>query len=377
MKKLWIIISIIVLVAIAIVLCYPSQKGPINIGAILPLTGDAGFYGESIQKGINMAVDEINEKGGINSRKINVIYEDSKASPMDGVTVFNRLINIHKVPVVIGDAVSSVTLAIAPIAEKNKVVVLSPLSSAPDITNAGDFIFRNVPSDLFGGKVAAYFAVRERGWRSLSILYINNSFGVGLKKVFSDEVTTLGGNIVASEAYEEASTDFRTQLTKIKAVNPDAIFLVGYQEVSQALIQAVELGIKATFLGTGLLEDTKFVDMAKGSAEGVFFTQLQYATDSLDPVTKNFVDAFKKKYNSEPNIITAYGYDAMKVLSSAMMKGSLSSKSIKEELYKTKSFKGVTGEISFDANGDVIQPMGIKVIKNGKFEWYKREVLIY
>ncbi|MHA1757143.1 MAG: ABC transporter substrate-binding protein, partial [Promethearchaeota archaeon] len=225
----------------------------------MPLTGDAALYGQSIKKGIDIAVAEINKTGGIKGRKILVIYEDSKALPAEGVTAFKKLINIHNVPAVIGDAVSSVTLAIAPIAEKDKIVVLSPLSSAPAITHAGDFIFRNVPSDLFGGKVAAYFAVKHQCWTSLAILYINNDFGVGLKEVFSDVVESLGGKIVASEAYEQGSTDFRTQLSKIKETDPDAIFLVGYREAPQILIQAKEKGIKAKFLGTGLLEDPNVV----------------------------------------------------------------------------------------------------------------------
>jgi len=272
--------------------------------------------------------------------------------------------------------VSSVTLAIAPIAEDNKVVVLSPLSSAPEITDAGDFIFRNVPSDLFGGKVAAHFAVKNQRWKSLAILFINNDFGVGLKKIFSDEVNVLGRKITVNEAYEQGSTDFRTQLTKIKSANPDAIFLVGYREAPQILIQAKELGVKAKFLGTGLLEDPKVIDIAKEAAEGIFFTQLPYTPDLPDPITKSFVEKFRNKYNSDPNIITAYGYDAMKVLAFAMIKSKLTPESIKKELFRIKKFKGVTGEISFDENGDVIQPMGVKTIEKGKFIWYKRKVTI-
>jgi branched-chain amino acid transport system substrate-binding protein len=278
------------------------------------------------------------------------------------------------VPVVIGDAVSSVTLAIAPLANKNKVVVLSPLSSAPEITNAGDYVFRNVPSDFFGGKVAAFFAVRHQQWKSLAILSVNNDFGVGLKKGFSDEVSKLGGKIVAAEAYEPSSTDFRTQLVKIKDSSPDAIFMIGYREVAGILIQAKELGVNVKFLGTGLLEFPKLIELAKGAAEGVYFTQLQYTPDSSDPMTKTFVEEFKNHYNTEANIIAAYGYDAMKVLAFAMERSDLNPESIKNELYKVKEFKGVTGKITFDKNGDVIQPMGVKTVQNGKFVWFLHEI---
>ena len=379
MKKLGIILGIIIVVALAIgLIATHTKKEPeeIKIGAILPLTGDAALYGESIKKGIDLAIEEINMAGGIKGKKVRIIYEDSKASPGEGVSALNKLISTDKVLAIIGDAVSSVTLAIAPIAEKNKIVILSPLSSAPAITNAGDFIFRNVPSDLFGGKVAAYFAVKQQGWQKLAILFINNDFGVGLQQVFSKEVMNLGGKIVASEAYEQGSTDFRTQLIKIKNANPDAIFLVGYREVPQILIQAKELKLRGRFLGTGLLEDPNVIKVAKDAAEGLFFTQLQYTPDSPDPIVKRFVDSFEKKYNSKPDIIAAYGYDSMAVLAFAMEKSNLTSISIKKELYKVKNFKGVTGEISFDENGDVIQPMGVKVIKNGKFQWYINKLAV-
>ena len=379
MKKTWIVIGIIlVLVLVTILVIVETKKRPkeIKIGAILPLTGDAALYGQNIKKGIDLATAEINQKGGIHGAKITVIYEDSKANPTEGVSAFNQLVDIYGVPVVIGDAVSSVTLAIAPIADRKKVVVLSPLSSAPAITQAGDFIFRNVPSDLFGGRVAAYFAARDQGWKSLAILYANNDFGVGLKEVFSKWVKSLGSKIVASEAYEQGNTDFRTQLIKIKQANPDAIFLVGYREAPQILIQAKELGVKSYLLGTGLLEDPKIIDLAKQASEGVFFTQLQYTPDSSEQDVKQYADNFKNRYGSKADIIAAYGYDAMKVLAFAMGKSDLSPEKIKEELYKVKDFKGVTGEISFDENGDVIQPMGVKIIKNGVFVWYKRSILI-
>lgn len=164
MRKIWIGVGIVAIVILAIGLIAIQTKkepGEIKIGAILPLTGDSALYGESIKKGIDLAVEQINSEEGVKGRKVTVIYEDSKAVPSVGVASFQKLISIHRVPVVIGDAVSSVTLAIAPIAEKNKVVILSPLSSAPAITEAGDFIFRNVPSDLFGGGSSCLFCCKK------------------------------------------------------------------------------------------------------------------------------------------------------------------------------------------------------------------------
>lgn len=370
----WVLILGLV-ISIGMVGCAKKEE-QIKIGAILPLTGDAALYGDSLKKGVDLALTQINSKGGIKGRPVTVIYEDSKAVPADGVAAFQKLVDINRVIAVIGDAVSSVTLAFAPIAEKNGVVVLSPLSSAPALTNAGDFIFRNVPSDLYGGRVAAYFSAKDQSWGKLAILYINNDFGVGLKRVFSENVENLGGKIVAGEAYEPGARDFRTQLLKIRATNPEAIFIVGYGEVPQILIQAKEIGLKTKFLGTGLLEDPNVIKVAKEAAEGIYFTQLQYDASSNNPLVVAFVGAFTKKYNTKPDIIAAYGYDAMELLSFAIERSNLTSEGIRDQLYKVKNFHGVTGDLIFDKNGDVIQPMGIKTVRNGEFVWYKNKISI-
>jgi len=370
----WVLILGLV-ISIGMVGCAKKEE-QIKIGAILPLTGDAALYGDSLKKGIDLALTQINSKGGIKGKPVTVIYEDSKALPADGVAAFQKLVDVNRVIAVIGDAVSSVTLAFAPIAEKNRVVVLSPLSSAPALTNAGDFIFRNVPSDLYGGKVAAYFSAKDQGWKKLAILYINNDFGVGLKRVFSENVESIGSKIVAGEAYEPGGRDFRTQLLKIRETDPEAIFIVGYREVPQILVQAKEIGLKTKFLGTGLLEDPNVIKVAKEAAEGIYFTQLQYHASSNDLLVKAFVGAFTKKYNTKPDIIAAYGYDAMELLSFAIEKSNLTSEGIRDQLYIVKNFHGVTGVIIFDKNGDVIQPMGIKTVRNGEFVWYKNKISI-
>lgn len=379
MKKIWIgiIIVVVILAVVFVTTRTKKEPGEIKIGAILPLTGNAALYGQSPKKGIDLALEEINEKGGIKgNRKLVVIYEDSKAVPTDGVTACRKLVNIDKVSAIIGGAASSVTLAIAPIAENNRVVVLSPLSSAPAITNAGDFIFRIVPSDMFGGKVAAFFAVGDQEWKSLAILYINNDFGVGLTKVFSEEINNLGGKVLASETYEQGSSDFRTQLSKIKLAKPDALYIVGYREAPQILIQLKEMGLNVQVLGTGDLEDPNLIKIAKKTAEGIYFTQLHYDINDSSTLVQEFVKRFRNKYGSDPDIFAAYGYDAMKVLAFAIAKSKLDSESIKNELYKMRGYRGVTGSISFDQNGDVVASMGVKVIRDGKFVWFRRKILI-
>lgn len=243
MKKVFKLKSIIYgLIAILLIItafslgCAKKEK-EIKIGAILPLTGDAAKYGESAKRAIDLAVEEINSTGGIKGSKIKVIYEDDQALPEKGVSAIQKLITVDKVHVVIGAMPSSVTLAMAPIAEKNKVVLFSPASSNPKITEAGDYIFRNDVSDIFeGGKMADETWQRLK-FRKAAVLYINNDYGVGIKDVFVYRFTVLGGEIVATENFEQGTTDFRTQLTKIKQGNPEAVYIVGYKEQIQILKQ--------------------------------------------------------------------------------------------------------------------------------------------
>lgn len=365
------------LLILIMVCCSTKQTTEIKIGAILPLTGDAAFYGESIKNGLDLAAKQINSHGGIKGANVHLIYEDSRALPAEGVSAFQKLVSIGGVKAIIGDAVSSVTLAFAPLADKQKIIVMSPLSSAPAISEAGDFIFRNVPSDLVNGKSAADFLIRDKGMRKFGVLFVNNDFGLGLKDAFAQRTAQLGGEVVATEAYDPGSSDFRTQLTKIASANPEAVFIVGYSELAQALVQAKEMKMTCTFIGTGLMEDPTILKNARDAANGVFFTQLGYDPTSKDSAVMKFVDGYKREFGVEPNIIAAYGYDALMVLSFAMNKSNLSPDDIKEQLYAVKNYSGVTGEISFDSNGDVTQPMGVKKIENGKFEWVKRVIESY
>ncbi|MFA5291847.1 MAG: penicillin-binding protein activator [Phycisphaerae bacterium] len=346
----------------------PQEPNEIKIGAILPLTGDGAKYGQSAKKGIDLALKEINTAGGIHNKKLKIIYEDSILDPKQGVNAANKLITVNKVPVIIGAMASSVTLAIAPIAEKSHTILLSPASSAPDITKAGDYIFRNTYSDIYEGPVMARYAYEKLGFRQIAILHINNDFGVGLSKAFQQSFVQLGGKIVDLESYENSS-DFRSQLNKVKQSNPDSIYLVGYSEMGLVIRQAKEMALNNQILSCIMFEDPKILEVAGDAAEGVIYTYPTYNPNSNQQDVVNFVQIFRQKYNEEPDIYAASSYDSLKILAYAMNKGGLEAASIKQTLYSIKDFPGVTGSTTFDNNGDVTKPIGIKQVQNGKFTW--------
>lgn len=362
----------VILLILPILFATTLYAQDLKIGAILPLSGDAASWGEAGKEGIDIAIDEVNGKGGINGKKVAVMYEDSQAQPEKGVSAMLKLATIDNVPAVIGDIVSATTLAAAPIAEKNNVVLLSPTASAPKITEAGKYIFRIWPSDLAEGTAIAEFAANTLRVKRIAILYIQNDYGIGLQQVFEKRFKELGGKTLLSVAYKQDETDFRPHLTKIKAQKPEAIYLVSYyKDAALILKQAKQLKINAKFLGTTAIEEPKLFEIAGDAAEGVIYPiSSGYDPDSKETAVSKFIEDFKKKYNKDPGFVQAQTYDAAKLVTTAMQKGGLTGPAIQKYLETLKGYNGVTGVITFDKNGDVVKPTKIKTIKDGKFVPY-------
>lgn len=374
MRKLWILLVVVVVAALAIVLAgIRGRRAPteLTIGALLPLTGDGAKYGEAARQGIELALDEVNAAGGLNGIALRVVYEDSQGDPKGGVAAIHKLIAVQNVPAVIGDLFSSVTLAVAPIVNQRKVVLLSPASSAPTITDAGAYVFRNCASDIFEGSIMGRFTHDDLNLTTVAILYINNDYGVGIRDVFKKTFTAAGGRIVEEDAFDQSATDFRTQLTKIKASGAQAVYIVGYKELGPILKQAAEIGLHSQFLSTVMFEDPDILKVAGQSAEGVIYSARAYDPESGDRPTREFVTKFRHKYDATPDIFSALSYDAMKILVLAMQKGGATAEGIKGALYTISHYPGVVGDTSFDENGDVVQPALIKTVRDGSFVPYE------
>ena len=217
--------SLLILITLGILLV-GCQKETLKIGYIGPLTGDVAAVGQGHQKVLQMAVEELNSQG----QNIEVIFEDGKCDGKEAVSAINKLINVDGVKYVIGGQCSSETLGAAPIAEQNKVVMISPLSSNPAVTDAGDYIFRVYPSDNYQGKFAAKYMKEELGVSEVATLSCLDDWCKGLKDVFVSEFESLGGNVIEIQEFEKGSSDLKTQLTKIKRKNPEMIFMAGFTE---------------------------------------------------------------------------------------------------------------------------------------------------
>ncbi len=337
------------------------EEGTITIGFLSAFTGDAAPWGEGVKAGAELAFDEINNEK-INGKQLKLVFEDDKCDAKTGLSAVNKVINVDNAKITTGTVCSSVVLAAAPVFEKNKVIHLSLGASNPAITSAGEYIFRIWPSDSFEGAEIARFAAKKLSAKNIGILYINNDYGVGLRDAFAKEFESNGGKIKSAESFEVNAKDFRTQLEKIKASGIDAIFFASNPKEAPVILKQIkELGINATILANGpAIQATDTLSNAGSTAEGVFFAQAKQS------VNEEFGNKFKEKFGKEQDFLANIGYDGIMLLFKAIKAcGSDNSDCIKQQLYNTQGYNGVSAAISFDKNGDVIVPFEIKKISSG------------
>lgn len=343
--------------------------GPVKVGVILPLSGDAASYGTPVKNAIALAVEEINKAGGIAGQQVEPIYEDGQCKGDVAATAAQKLINVDKVKIILGGGCSGETLAFTPLAEQNKVIVFSSLSSSPDISKAGDYIFRNAPSDLEPAIQLAELVYKSH--KRIGIISEQTDYAQAFRRVFSEKYNALGGEIVADELFKQGEKDFKTYLTKIKSKKPEAIFVDPQTGIAAGLIakQAKELGVKAQLYGIYWTTDKDFFAAAKGAADG--FIALDFVADTNNQKVADFMAKYRAKYNEDPTFpqYAVLGYDAPYIIKEAIEKAGYDTTKIKDFLYTIKNYNGIIGIYGFDQNGDVV---GIKFkafkIRGGKAE---------
>ncbi|MDO9493504.1 ABC transporter substrate-binding protein [Acetobacterium sp.] len=323
----------------------------VKLGFIGPMTGDAAIYGSSAEEGAQLAVAEINAAGGIDGKNIELVAYDSKADQTEAINAYNRLRDQDGVVAVIGGTLSGETLAMKDIMVQDNMPVLSPTATAVEVTQAAPNVFRACFLDDYQGQAAANFAATTLGAKTAALLIgTGNPYSEGVSEAFKAAFTAKGGTIAGSESYGTADKDFSAQLTKIKEMNPDVVFVPDYvQTVGPILQKAKEMGITAKFVGAdgwdGVQEE--YADAAQGN----YFTN-HYAADSPSETVQNFITAYKKEYDKVPNSFAALGYDAVYAMVEAITAaGSTDSADIITAL-KATDHAGVTGTLKFDEEGN-------------------------
>lgn len=349
-----------------ILACRSENLDSVKLGAALPLTGDGAVWGANARRGMELAKEEINDAGGIKDKKIEIIYEDTQGLPQTGVSVIQKLITIDKVPVVVGCITSSTTLAMAPIAKENKVVLFSPGASSPKLSDAGPYFFRNFPSDAIEAPEIARMVRNKLQLERVAILLVNNEFGKGHELGFRGEFERLGGKIVAVESFPQEASDFRAQIAKIKSAQPEGIFLPGYpREMSTILRQLAEASVKTQIICPSALIDEDLIRTAGSTVEGVIFAD-QRPPDQDSSVVAHFLKAYRDAYHEEPGIVSDTAYDAVRILTKCIEEGGNSGLQIREQLTRIKNFPGAAGPTTFDEHGDITKTPIFKKVENGK-----------
>jgi len=334
-----------------------SQKDtePIVLGYIGPLTGDTAFYGIEEKNVIEMALDEINQRGGINGNEVRVIYEDGQCTGKEAVTAAHKLINTDKVKIILGGLCSGETLAVAPLAEASKVLLFSSMSTSPDITDAGDFVFRNAHSDTASATATSELAFRN-GVRRIGVITENTEYAQGFRKVFVDSFRKLGGEITLAEDYAQSSTDFRTIVTKILATNPDAI-MISPQPATGGLVakQLSEQGYDRPLYGNFQFSQTDILENYGEYVEGLYYNDAA-GLNPANPKATAFLRKYVERYGEKPSLDFYSGarYDSMYVLANAIESVGHDTEKIRDYLYNLNKVNGVVGNYRFDRNGDVV-----------------------
>ena len=346
------------------------DRSTIKIGFFGDLSGPTFNFGKSAINGVLMAAEEINQQGGINHRRIDVVIEDDKGSPEEAARLTAKLIDKDKVVAVIGAGTSGNSRAAAPKAQTSHVPLISPSSTDPAVTQAGDYIFRACFVDSFQGEVMASFAINTLKAQKAAILFdFNSPYGRGLTDYFKNSFAKLGGRIVSEQSYAQGDADFKGQLSTIRSAEPDVIYIPGYYgDVALIAKQARMIGLTQPLLGGDGWDAPELWQLGGDSLNGAYITT-HYSVDNPSPVIQAFVDTYKHRYgNLLPDAHAALAYDATRLLFDAISRaGSTDSTKIRDALAQTKNFAGVTGVINIDANRNAIKPAVVLKLQDVKF----------
>lgn len=368
-KQIWVAIIAIIII-LGGVWYYqnsaPDQPGEVKVGVILPLTGTSADNGENMRRGLELAVEEINSNTKTN-HPITLIYENSEYKSDKSVAAINKLISLDKTKFIIGEYGSSQTLSITPIAEQNKVILITPASQADKISQAGDYIFRTQISADQEAKIFSEYLYKKIGQEKIGILALNSDYGISYIDDFSKHFADLGGSVGLVQKYEAQDINFRTLLLKTKEAGDKNLLLIANRKTAGIILKtAKELNLPLIFFATSVVEGDELIKIAGPAAEGLIYPY-PFDADFDSKSVSDYQEKYKSKFSSGSEMISANSYDTLKILSWCLEKVGAEVEAVKQCLYNTQNYGGASGTISFDKNGDVTKNLFIKTVKNGQF----------
>lgn len=346
---------------------------PIYIGLFAPLSGDNAEYGITFDRAITLYIEELNAAGGIAGRPLVLIKEDDRSLPVEAANIARRFVADGRIVATIGSFSSTASLAAAPIYERAGLVQLSPSSSHPDFTAQGTYMFRNVNTQDIEGPLNAQFVVERLGARRVAVIYRQDDWGLTASRSFVDAARDLGAQVVINEAIVDGTRDFRPLITRLHSANVDVIYVaLFYADAAVFAQQARQAGLILPVVTNSSLNNPELIALGADAVEG-FYVPTNYFPGDPDPAVQNFLKAYRERWNGEPDQFAAIAYDSIAVIAEAIrtiLEGGepLTRRAVRDALYALEPYRGASGLIKFDAQGDVVKPMTWLVIRNGRFE---------
>lgn len=346
----------------------PKDTSPIKIGVASLMTGNFVVVGENIRNTAQLVVEEINSSGGVDGRMLQLAVEDSKCDSKTGLSAVSKLINIDKVKYIIGGMCSNGTVAAAPLANENKVIILTPVTGGQNVDNAGEYVFRTANSDILAGVDIAK-AMNDMGYKKVGVVTEITEYTLDIKKSFKEEILKLGRSIVLEEDFQPGTSDFRTTVAKMKISGVQAILVASQTGISGAhfVKQAKEQGFNVPIFSDFTFVSNSDAKKIVGNFDGIYFADPDYDTEN--PELKVFFAKYEKKYGHAPTVPfhTAATYDAIHMIVDGIKKEGDNSQKVHDWLLKNiKNYKGFMGTYSLDGNGNSDLGFIIKIIKNGE-----------
>ncbi len=377
MKSRYLILPALAVLASALVGCKSRGGDTIKIGEFASLTGKEANFGVSSHEGTLLAIEELNAKGGVLGKKLELLTEDDQTKAGEPANAVNKLISKDGVIAILGEVASSRSLEAAPICQQSKIPMISPSSTNPAVTQVGDYIFRVCFTDTFQGAALANFASSNLKATKVAILTdVKSDYSKGLAKNFKEKFASNGGKLTIELDYNGGEKDFKNQLTSIKSSAPDAIFLPGYySDVALICIQAKQLGIEIPIFGGDGWEGESLLTIGKEAVEGTYFST-HCSPEQGTPEMLAFVESYKKRFKGKtPDAMAVLGYDSAMVLADSIKRaGTTESSALRTAIATTKDFAGAGGKFSINASRDADKPLVFIQIKGGKFT-YKATVM--
>lgn len=344
--------------------CKPSAEQQavdeevIKLGFLGATTGEVANYGVPGKKGMVMAIDELNDKGGILGKKVVGVYEDNKGDQTEIATIATRYVTRDKVAAMVGDPCTGLTKVAAKIAQDNKVVIFSAGATGTEVVEIGDYVFRNTLLDMFAVPAVVDWMISEKGWKNIAVITsLNNGYSTALTPVFKKTIKDKGAKIVIEQSVNDGETDFTAQITRLKNARPDVLVFTGYyKEAALLMLEAKKQGLDINLIGGDGLYGLDLYNVGKEAVDHKVIFYCGFSSDQPSPESAKFIKDYQERYKEMPDMFSAQYYDAVMILAKAMEGAQSSDPSVfKNELAKLKDYPGVSGNTTFRADREPIK----------------------